>query len=97
MTSYEEPRPDYQAVVRLWKVRESQFNEIKEQEGSWYDKILELGEKDGFLIKTVTGDHEDDIREPSDSYLETIRSGLEETTGWDISRIEEYLNRFLKE
>ncbi|MCX8160338.1 MAG: hypothetical protein N3G18_05335, partial [Candidatus Saccharicenans sp.] len=82
LTSGVELRPDFQAVVRLWKVKESQFKEIKEQEGNWYNRILDLGEKDGFLIKTFTGDHENDIQEPSAAYLEIIKQGLKETTGW---------------
>jgi len=51
-----ESNSDYHAVVRLWKISETQFKDIQEQEGKiWYNKTLFLGEKDGLEIKTITG------------------------------------------
>jgi len=40
-----ETDPDHYAVVRLWKISETQFEDIHEQEGKKYDKIITLEEK----------------------------------------------------
>lgn len=87
---------NYHAIVRLWKVSEQQFNDIREQEGkTWYNQELELGEKDGLVIKTITGNWENEINEPSEKYLGVIRKGLRETTGWSDEQIKEYLKKFI--
>ena len=92
-----EDNPEYHAVVRLWEITESQFEDIHEQEGkSWYDKVLFLGEKNGLPIKTITGCWMNEINEPSERYLNVIRKGLKETTGWDDDRINHYLVKFIK-
>ncbi len=85
----------FHAVVRLWKVSQQQFEDIKKQEGRWYDVELELGEKDGFIIKTITGCWKTEINKPSEEYLNVIRQGLKETKGWSEGKIEEYLRKFL--
>ncbi len=91
----EEPNPDYHAVVRLWKVSQSQFEDIHDQEGKgWYNKIILIGEKDGLEIKTITGCWTNELNKPSEKYLETIKQGLRETTCWD-KKIEDYLNKAL--
>ncbi len=92
----EERDNNFHAVVRLWKVSEQQFEEIKKQEGqTWYNVELELGEKDGLIIKTITGCWKTEINKPSEEYLNVIRQGLKETTGWSDDKIEEYLRKFL--
>ncbi|MCX7668115.1 MAG: hypothetical protein N2Z84_04205 [Atribacterota bacterium] len=96
LSCYKEPDSSYHAVVRLWKVSEIQFRDIQEQEGkSWYDQVLPLGEKEGLEIKTITGSWEHEKQKPSECYLEIVRKGLSETTGWDEAQIEAYLARFL--
>ncbi|MEM1973525.1 MAG: hypothetical protein QXN68_01900 [Thermoplasmata archaeon] len=85
------------AIVRLWKILESQFKEIQEQEGkTWYHKVLHLGEKDGLEIKTFTGCWENQINSPSYEYLNIIKKGIKETTEWDDKMIEDYLKKFIK-
>lgn len=87
---------DFYAVVRLWRVSEIQFEDVKEGEGrQWYNKELLLGKKDGLEIKTVTGNWESEKNEPSQKYLQVIKDGLKETTRWEDSKIEEYLSKFL--
>ncbi len=87
---------NFYAVVRLWKVSEQQFKDIKEQEGqTWYNVELELGEKDGLIIKTITGYWESEINKPSEEYLNVIKEGLKETTKWSDDKIEQYLRKFL--
>jgi hypothetical protein len=87
---------DFYAVVRLWRVSEIQFEDIKKQEGkSWYGSELLLGEIGGLEIKTVTGNWESEKNEPSQEYLPVIKRGLKETTCWEDSKIDEYLGKFL--
>ncbi len=90
-----ERNSEFHAVVRLWKVSETQFECIKRQEGGWYNYELILGEKDGLIIKTITGCWEDEVFPPSKRYLEVIKKGLKETTGWTDEEIENYLKKFL--
>lgn len=89
-----ETDPKYFAIVRLWKVSQEQFEDIKKQEGSWYYKIFNLGQRDGLEIRTITGSYIEEINEPSKRYLDVIRRGLKETTKWTAEEIDEYLQRF---
>lgn len=90
-------KEEFHALVRLWKINESQFEEILAQEGKgWYHKILFFGEKNGYEVKTFTGCWENEINQPSEEYLEVIRLGIKETTGWDDEKIGNYIQTFLK-
>lgn len=73
---------------------QEQFEDIKKQEGSWYYKIFNLGQRDGLEIRTITGNYIEEINEPSKRYLNVIRRGLKETTKWSVEEIDEYLHRF---
>ncbi|WP_049685900.1 hypothetical protein [Thermoanaerobacter kivui] len=87
---------EFYSVIRLWKITEEQFYDIQKQEGkSWYNYILELGEKDGVKIKTITGCWTNEIQSPSEKYLKIIKKGLKETTNWDDEKIRTYLMKFL--
>ncbi len=96
LTCEKEPDPEYHAIVRLWKITESQFEDIQKQEGGYYNKILYLGEKDGLPIKTITGCWLNKINPPSERYLNIIKKGLKETTGWDDEKITDYLEKFIR-
>jgi len=54
-----------------------------------------LGEKDGLTIKTFTGCWMNEINLPSEEYLDIIKNGLKETTGWMDQEIENYLHKFI--
>ena len=96
LTCEKEPNPEYHTIVRLWKITEEQFECVHEQEGKgWYNKILTLGEKDGLTIKTFTGCWMDEINLPSEEYLDIIKKGLKEATGWTDQEIENYLHKFI--
>ena len=43
-------------------------------------------------VPTITGCWEDD---PSADYLDVLREGSRETTGWDDAKIDEYLRKFI--
>ncbi|MBC7349637.1 MAG: hypothetical protein H5U05_06665 [Candidatus Aminicenantes bacterium] len=91
-----EVNPEYYSVVRLWKIKESQFYCIVSQEGGWYNKFLDLGEKEGITVKTFTGCWENELYDPSEDYLSLIKRGLKETTGWTDEKIDNYIGKFLK-
>jgi len=96
LTCEKEPNPEYHAIVKLWKITEEQFECVHEQEGKgWYCEILILGEKDGLIVKTFTGCWMDEINLPSEEYLDIIKNGLKETTGWMDQEIENYLHKFI--
>lgn len=89
-----EENKDYHSVVKLWKIKEAQFKEIWEQEGEeWYHKKLELGRKDDLKIFTITGCWENERNQPSEKYLNIIKKGLIETTGWSERESDEYLKK----
>ena len=91
-----EPDENYHTVVRLWEITKEQFNDIWKQEGKYlYYKKLYLGIRDGIEIYTITGDWIQESNYPSKSYLEIIKKGLKETTGWNDAEIDEYLNKFI--
>lgn len=91
-----EPNLDYHAIVRLWKISKTQFEDIQKQEGKlWYHKVIILGEKEGYQIKTITGCWEDERQSPSERYLKIIKKGIKETTNWNDEKSEAYLTRFL--
>ena len=96
ITSNKESDKNYHSVVRLWEITEEQFYDIWKQEGrGYYPKKLDLGIKDGLKIYTITGDWLQEINPPSERYLDIIRKGLKETTGWDDRQIDEYLKKFI--
>lgn len=96
LTCEKEPNPNHYAIVRLWEITESQFEDIWNQEGkSWYNKLLYLGEKNGLEIKTFTGCWESELNPPCEEYLKIIKKGLKETTHLDEKTIEDYLNKFI--
>ena len=90
-----EKNPEYYAIVRLWEITKEQYECIREQEGIWYSEELLLGEIEGLKIITFTGDYVNEKNEPSDEYLNIIKKGIKETTGWDDSKIENYIKKFL--
>lgn len=96
ITPKKEENTNFHTIVRLWKVTEEQFKEIQEQEGkAWYNIIVDLGEKDGFKILTITGDWLNEIDLPSSRYIEIIKKGLKETTEWPDEEIKNYLKKFI--
>ena len=90
-----EKNPEYYALVKLWEITREQYKCIREQEGIWYSEELLLGEIEGLKIITFTGDYVNEKNEPSDEYLNIIKKGIKETTGWDDSKIENYIKKFL--
>jgi hypothetical protein len=66
---------------RMYLITEDQFHEIQNQEGnyySWYGKSVALGEHDGVPVRTFTSEIRHPDNPPSDGYLKTIRSGIQE-------------------
>lgn len=96
LKKFEEIDINNSALVRLWEITEDQFYEIWEQEGkSIYTYLLELGKIKNKKILTFTGDWEDEINKPSEAYIDIIKKGLKETTGWNEKQIDTYINKFI--
>lgn len=86
--------PKEKTLGRMYLITGQQFEEVCRQEGPvWYGHIIELGEADGYKIKTITNPRILERTMPSAAYLNVIRDGLKETypdmDEWDI---EEYLD-----
>ena len=91
-----EPNPEYHAVVRLWKMTREQYNCLKSQEGSGYEGEIKLGTLDGLDILTFTSSKKFNYNPPSKLYLDVLKEGLKETTGWTDEEIDKYWEKFLK-
>lgn len=64
---------------RMYKITMNQFNDIQRMEGSIYGKRISLGTVEDILVYTFTSPSiRTDIKEPSKSYLNTIKEGLKE-------------------
>jgi hypothetical protein len=67
---------------RMYLITKEQFEQIHIAEGAgpnWYGELLELGEADGYKIRTFTNAGIRPANVPSDTYLEVMASGLRET------------------
>ena len=80
---------------RLYLITKEQLEHIHTQEGRnshWYDEQIELGNRNGIPIVTLTNHGVRSLNSPINKYLEVVRLGLQETypekTSWEI---EEYL------
>lgn len=85
---------DIKTLGRAYLITEEQFKEVKKQEGGWYPHELELGQLDGWPIKTFTCNPETENNSPAPDYLDIIRTGLQET--YPTMRAED-IDRYLKE
>ena len=91
-----EPDSEYHAVVRLWKMKLEQYECVKSQEGESYAKEIKLGTLDGLEILTFTSEKKLNYNPPSKLYLDVLKEGLKETTGWTDEEIDKYWEKFLK-
>jgi hypothetical protein len=91
-----EPNTEYHAVVRLWKMKREQYECVKSQEGESYAKEIKLGTLDGLEILTFTSEKKLNYNPPSKLYLDVLKEGLKETTGWTDEEIDKYWEKFLK-
>jgi len=90
-----EENDKFHTLVRLWKITEEQFDCIWEQEGkTYYHEKIYLGEKDELEIYTLTGCWLKEKNRPAEEYLQYIKLGLKETTGWTDEEIEKYISKF---
>lgn len=73
-----------------------QFDDILTQEPPCYDRILDVGVRDGAPMLTFTsvvGRGAVARTEPSAAYLATMTAGLREVFGWNSERAHAYLRR----
>jgi hypothetical protein len=91
-----EPDREYHAVVRLWKMKREQYECVKSQEGESYAEEIKLGTLDGLEILTFTSEKKLNYNPPSKLYLDVLKEGLKETTGWTDEEIDKYWEKLLK-
>lgn len=81
---------------RMYLITEEQFKQVQKQEGpgpNWYGMVLELGEVDGYKIKTFTSEEIRPANLPDKRYLEVFSIGLKETyPKMGENAIKEYLD-----
>jgi hypothetical protein len=80
--------------ARAYLVTAEQFDDIRSQEPSVYDRLLEVGVRDGHPMLTFTsahGMHDLSPAAPADAYLHTIGEGIAEAHGWDPVQVAEHL------
>lgn len=66
----------------MYLITQEQFEQIHIAEGpgpNWYGELLELGEADGYRIRTFTNAGIRPANVPSDTYLKVMAIGLKET------------------
>lgn len=80
-------------LCRIWKITREQYDEVRVQEGQkWYNHEMELGEKDGIPLVTLTTKRSDiKIQRPSADYLMTIALGLREACDFREDEFASYL------
>lgn len=90
------------ALGVAYLITKEQFEHVCRRENSgrepqpgsgWYEDIIDLGEMDGFEVKTITNRHVRDYNEPYPEYLETLKRGIGEN--WpemSDEEIEDYLD-----
>lgn len=82
---------------RMYLVTREQYEEIKAQEGLWYQQKLELGTYQGLEMLTFTDTQRMADQVPHESYLNVIRHGLRETYPEMIDEeIDKYLENAIK-
>lgn len=82
-----------QTIMRLYKITRDQLEEIKIQEGTWYDDIKYLGfAEDGYPIYTITSKKIQPQNPPSEKYSALIFKALTEECGMTDSTASSYLN-----
>lgn len=82
---------------RMYLVSRKQYEEIKSQEGLWYQQTLELGTYQGLPMYSFTDTQRMADQAPHVSYLNVIRHGLRQTYPEMIDEeIENYLHQAIK-
>lgn len=93
--AYYDPTAQGTAPARAYLLGGEQFDYVKAQEPPVYDRLLEVGTRDGVRMLTFTSSFaKRDVpnTEPAKAYLDTIARGLAEAHGWDSGAIAAYLD-----
>ena len=80
--------------ARAYLITREQFEDVRDQEPPVYDRLIEVGVRDGVRMLTFTskvGLLEVVHTVPSPAYLDMITAGIKEAHGWDECRIRRYL------
>ena len=93
--AYYDPTASGTAPARAYLLAGEQFDDVKAQEPPVYDRILEVGARDGVRMLTFTSQFtktEVANTEPAQAYLDMIARGLVEAHGWDSATVTAYLD-----
>jgi hypothetical protein len=91
-----EENEEANTLGRMYLITDEQFLEVQKQEGSWYQKSINLGSYNGAEIKTFTHSAEYPRNAPGKKYLTVIENGLNETyTELKKEEIDNYLDECL--
>lgn len=92
--AFYDPDRSGDTVACGYLVTAEQFDDVRAQEPSCYDRVLHLGERDGVPVRTFTSvlGYGDVVRTtPSAAYLAVMAAGLREVFGWNSARAQAYL------
>lgn len=87
--------PGTRTLARAWLITEDQLHDVFEQEGPWYDLLLDCGELDGLPVRTITASRrpDPDPNPPSAAYLAVIVRGLAATHGLPAEEVAASLSK----
>jgi hypothetical protein len=63
---------------RMWKITKEQYDEVKIQEESWYNKELSIDKQEDIPFLTITSNTELSMKKPDECYLGVMVLGLRE-------------------
>ena len=82
--------------MRLYQICRAQLHEVQAQEGlspRWYGRLVTLGvHEDGCPIYTFTSEMRQEPNEPSETYINLIRTALIAGCGLTEAEADAYLN-----
>ncbi|WP_254622702.1 hypothetical protein [Rhodococcus sp. W8901] len=96
--AFYDPEVPGDTAACAYLVTAEQFDDIHAQEPACYDRIVDLGDRDGAPLRTFTsvvGRGDVAPTEPSAPYLATMTTGLREVFGWNSERAQAYLRRLV--
>ncbi|MFC4606181.1 hypothetical protein [Rhodococcus kronopolitis] len=92
--AFYDPDEAGRVAARAYLLTAEQFEDIRGQEPRCYDRVLDLGRRDGLAMLTFTCRARGSTAvhsAPSPDYLRVLGAGLREAHGWDVGQVADYL------
>ncbi|MBJ8346373.1 hypothetical protein JGU72_16980 [Antrihabitans sp. YC2-6] len=96
--AYYDPTTAGRTPARGYLLSSEQFDDLRAQEPPVYDRLLELGVRDGARMLTFTSSYGKAAVEnthPAPEYLSIMAEGIAETHGWTAAEITKYLENLM--